>query len=165
MRHTLVKLAAATALVATAQFSHAQPGTDLESIHESGRHMAHISEQLGLTEEQRSEIEAIFTASHEMYEDEREQLESLRDELQVLVEEGFDEGAAQSIADDIGRLTSTLAFGRALTKSQVRSVLTDEQLQTLSDLHEMRNDRRAMMRDFHRGSFRGASATEQRRVF
>ncbi len=165
MKTSVLKLAAASLLAVATQFTLAQPLTDLESLHESSRLMAELSAQLELSEQQRDAIEDIFTDAHEMYALDRAQLASLKDELRVLVDEDFDESAARAIADDIGRLTGTLALARALTQVEVRGVLTEAQFETMEELQQMRTDRQELMREFHRGGYRGKRVRDARREF
>jgi Spy/CpxP family protein refolding chaperone len=141
MKKALIAFAGGLTLLAGVSLSQAQPGMSLDALHESGGVMARFSEALDLTEQQELDIAAIFEEAHDATEADKVRLAELRDAMRALLE-AFDDQQAQIIAEEIGEITGELAYQRAVTRADVRAVLTVEQLETLATLREEHEERR-----------------------
>ena len=115
-----------------------------------GRMLAYLADELDLTVAQEAEIRAIHEGVQEQSDADRQRLDELRESMRAQVE-NFDPGEAQKIADEIGEITTRVAYTRASTRASVRAVLSDEQLAQLEHLMLEQEDRRERWRDGRRG--------------
>lgn len=116
--------------------------------------------QLDLSEEQRTEIHAILEQERDQAEAYREEMRSLRAQLEEQIEtDPFDETAVRAKALALGALGVDMAVLRARQAGQVREVLTPEQLGELERLGAEREAFREQRRrrfERHRGPRSGS---------
>lgn len=145
MKHMLKQTLTATGLGiallgAAAAFAGPGPGGPHEGDPHGGRMLAKMTEELELTAEQQATIKAIYATNREQGAADRERLRELHEQLRAS-EGDFDAGSAQQAADELGEITSRMAYQRASAQHQVREVLTDEQRAELDEMMEQRKER------------------------
>jgi Spy/CpxP family protein refolding chaperone len=107
------------------------------------RMLDRIGDEIGLTEEQRAEIEAIAAEEQPVIEELRDQLAETRGQHHESGTPGeFDEAALRAFGEAQGELMTELMVAGARLKYRVYSVLTEEQQQQLADLRESMRSRR-----------------------
>jgi Spy/CpxP family protein refolding chaperone len=113
------------------------------------RMLDRIGEEIGLTEEQRTEIEAIVAEEQPGIEALREQMAELREQHRESMTPGeFDETAIRAFAQAQGNLATELMVSGARLKYRVYSVLTTEQQELLAQIREDRQSSRGGQRGF-----------------
>ncbi|MFT4520952.1 MAG: protein CpxP [Halioglobus sp.] len=110
----------------------------------------HMSEKLELTEEQATTVEELLTGSFSEARADKERLHALKKELHGQ-RGAFDEGSAQSAADEVGLIAGRLAYQLASTHAQIYQLLSEEQRLELDEMIENREGRRNKRRHFMRG--------------
>jgi Spy/CpxP family protein refolding chaperone len=102
-----------------------------------------LGDELGLTDTQRDEIDAILAAGQPTVEALREQLvdarQAFRDSNDPVI---FDEAAARAFAESQSQLHADLMVETMRLHSQVLSVLTEEQREQLDELRARRGQGR-----------------------
>jgi protein CpxP len=116
--------------------------------HDPARMLAHMAEKLELTDEQREEVASLLNSAEQATASDRQRLKELRGELQQQGPD-FDAGRVQSLADEVGQITSRLVYQAASTQSQLQALLSVEQREELAGLMAKRGERRGK---WHRGS-------------
>ncbi len=116
--------------------------------HDPDRMLAHMAEHLELTGEQRAEVANLLKSAEQATASDRQRLRELRGELHQQGPD-FDAGRVQSLADEIGQITSRLVYQSASTQAQVQALLSPEQREEMARLMEQRTERRGR---WHRGS-------------
>jgi len=116
--------------------------------HDPDRLLGHIAERLELSGEQREEVADLLKSAEQATAADRERLRELRAELHRQGED-FDAGRVQSLADEIGQITSRLVYQSASTQARVQALLSPEQQEEMARLMEKRTERRGR---WHRGS-------------
>ena len=107
------------------------------------------AEQLGLTEEQQEQIEAIRTAELAARRDLMEKMQGYREQMRELTDEGtFDENAVRAIAEEKARTQVELAVSRAQMRSRIHAIMTPEQQELAKNISAERYNRRGR---HHRG--------------
>jgi protein CpxP len=96
-------------------------------------HLDMLADQIGLSEEQGSQIVEIVNAGQLATAVDRERMQQIRDELHAMAD-NFDPSQAQILADEMGEISSRLAYTRAENQAAVREVFTDEQKTLLDEL-------------------------------
>jgi len=124
-------------LSATSWAMHHGGGTDPDPA----RMIAHMADRLDLTEDQRSAVKELLTSSREQSAADRERLKALREDLRGQ-RDNFDAGKAQTMADEIGEITSRMVFQLASTQARIYTLLTDEQKAEMDAMMEERDERR-----------------------
>lgn len=154
---TFYRLALATAVLcgyaawtvvhaADAQPAAAGPATEKSS---GGNHrrgpggefglLGHLSRQLDLTADQRSQIQAIMTASRGEDTQWRQQLEELRKQVHdTVVANGYDENQVRALVQAKSTAMIEMAVHGISTLARIRTVLTPEQQQKLEQLQANR---------------------------
>ena len=101
-----------------------------------------LLEQLQVSDDQRSQIQSIFTDGRETL---RPLIQQLREKHAALQEaargQPFDETLVHSQAQEIADVQARLIVARAQLRNQVLAVLTDEQKSRLSELRAERLER------------------------
>ena len=98
---------------------------------------------LGLTDEQKSQVEAILQANRPSLDAIRDQLRANHEKLASLGTDGaFDEAAVSAIAAEQGSLTAKMIVEREKIKAQIFSILTDEQKQKAAEFRKKFDERR-----------------------
>ena len=140
MNKLITKYIAATALCLVASAGIAAPPMGPPGAHPGGSPMqmvARMSDQLELSEEQQDSVIALLRSEQEEIAGEREHLKELHS-LMMAQDEEFDPETAQDIAEQIGAATAKLAYSRAHTFAQIRTILDDDQRAKLSEMLERR---------------------------
>ena len=94
-----------------------------------------MSQHLDLSVDQQEQITTIVNAAHLDNAVDQERKRQIEKELRGLAE-NFDAGSAQALADELGEIAGRLAYSRVYTMSQVREILTEEQLAQLLEQRE-----------------------------
>ncbi len=110
---------------------------------------AHLLQSLDLSEEQRAKVDAQMSASRDATRADRERMRELREQARNLRED-FDAGRAQQIADEMGQITSRLAYAKISGRAQVYALLDDEQREALAAKVERHKAWRKGWREGHR---------------
>jgi protein CpxP len=105
------------------------------------RMIAHIGDRLDLSGEQQSEVESLVTTVKQTSETDRARMQELRAEMMAMKGD-FDVGKAQTIADEIGQLTSRMVYQVSETFAQVYQVLNAEQRTQLDNMMAKHQERR-----------------------
>ena len=113
--------------------------------HDPERMLAHMTERLELDEQQQVQVETLLRSAHQSVAADRQRLHEARGELRQMGAE-FDAGRAQSLADEIGQITTRLVYQFASTQSQLQSILTPEQREQLAEFMAKRDERRGKWR-------------------
>jgi Spy/CpxP family protein refolding chaperone len=107
------------------------------------RMLDRIGDEIGLTEEQRAEIEAIAAEEQPIIQELRDQLAEARSRHRESITPGeFDEAALREFGAAQGELMTELMVAGTRLKHRVFSVLTEEQQEQLDDLRESMRGRR-----------------------
>lgn len=98
---------------------------------------------LALTDEQKAKVKEILTASKQRIRPLVESLRANRENLEKLTAAGnFDEKTVSEIASQSGQIISQMIVERERSKSEIYSLLTDEQKAKLAELKAEREARR-----------------------
>ncbi len=97
-----------------------------------GLNVNRLARHLDLTDEQREQIAGVINSAKLESAVDRERQRQLMEELQLQAE-NFDTGTTQNLADELGQVMSRLTYSRIYTMSQVRAVLTEEQLARMGE--------------------------------
>ncbi len=111
-----------------------------------------LSHHLDLSADQLEQISAIVNAAQLENAVDRERERQIREEMHGLAE-NFDAGTAQALADELGEIAGRLAYSRVYTMSQIRTVLTEEQLSELAAMREGMGEHRRGRSASDRDSF------------
>ena len=107
-----------------------------------GHHGQRLAKALGLSEEQREQIKAIFRKHRDEIAPLRKEMVSGRRELRNLIQSDKpDEAAIRVQTGKIAATSGDLAVLRAKVSREVRMVLTPEQIRKFRDLQEKRDRR------------------------
>lgn len=112
------------------------------------RMLEHMTEELDLSESQQSRIESLLTEAREQGAADRERMHEIREELKTLRTD-FNAGSAQQLADELGGITSRMAYRMASTQAQVYQQLEPEQQAEFEEMSERREERREKRRHKH----------------
>ena len=104
------------------------------------RMLGRLSEHLGLSEQQQDEVERILAQDSQQLRADRERMQAIRNALDAQHSD-FDAGETQKLADELGEITSRMAYGFTSKQAQVYTVLTDAQREEFARLHEERESR------------------------
>jgi Spy/CpxP family protein refolding chaperone len=94
---------------------------------DGGDMVGRMSEHLDLSVDQQEQITTIVNTAHLEGAVDQERKRQIEKELRGLAE-NFDAGSAQALADELGEIAGRLAYSRVYTMSQVREILTEEQI-------------------------------------
>ena len=134
-RRNMVRVFVAFCIVAlTAIASMAQAGDG--GCGGGGKHHRHfIGKKLGLTDAQKAQAKAIFTANRTVVKPLRESLRTEHKALQALIHaDTVNEAAIRTETAKIAGIEADLNVNRANVGAQFRTILTPEQLATLKTL-------------------------------
>ena len=113
-----------------------------------------MGDAIGLTDEQRDQIEAILEQARPAMDELREQARAARDAFQSSQQPGeFDEAAARQFAQSQAQLHSEMMVQGMRLRAQVHAVLSPEQQAKLEQMRDRRQERREQ-----RGKRRGGGA-------
>lgn len=100
-------------------------------------HLLHLGETLGLSDQQKTDIEAILDTARPEFEALQEQMESAREEWRDNLDPAvFDETAARNFAESQAAVHVNLMVLGMKTRAQVFNVLTPEQQEQLRQYRE-----------------------------
>lgn len=131
----------------------ARPPHDMDRAPDPARMVERMSDQLDLSDDQAVQIESILENSMSASRDDHERLQELRSELKSGGGD-FDAGEAQEAADEIGQITSRLAYRRANTNASIYEVLNDDQREAFEAFQSSREKRGGKSRDYGQRNFR-----------
>ncbi len=102
-----------------------------------GRHLKHLARRLNMTDEQRADIEAVLDNSREQMAEMRAEMRANRAQLRDLTRQAeLDEAAVRGMADRQGDLKAEMIVLRARQRSEMKALLTDEQIAQLDEMRE-----------------------------
>ncbi len=94
-----------------------------------------MAKKLNLTDDQRTQIEAIVMGSKQQMSDQHDQMQANREQLKALMQQGpFDETEVRKVADTQGDLQADRIMQRAQQRAKINAVLTDDQRAQLEDM-------------------------------
>ena len=100
------------------------------------------AEQLGLTEEQQEQIEAIRTAEIAAHRDLREKMFEYREQMRELTSKGtFDEDAVRALAEEKAKIQVEMAVAKAEMRSKIHAIMTPEQQELAKNFSSERHNR------------------------
>ncbi len=102
------------------------------------RMVPRMSEHLDLSEEQEQQITTILEENKAQMKADHERINEIRDALHQQ-RENFDAGEAQKLADELGEITTRMAYQAASKHAQVYQLLDEEQREELAELQEKRD--------------------------
>ena len=105
-----------------------------------GFNVERMSNRLNLTEEQRTQVQAIVDGNSEQMTDLRTRMQQNRETMRQLVQQTpFAEEEIRELADEQGDLKADMIVLRAQQRSEINAILTDEQR---AQMENMRGKRR-----------------------
>tara|TARA_R110001592_G_scaffold337300_1_gene623590 strand:+ start:205279 stop:205743 length:465 start_codon:yes stop_codon:yes gene_type:complete len=110
------------------------------------RMIAHLSDRLDLSSEQKTRVETLVTAAKEASQADRARMQELRTQM-VAMKQDFDPGKAQLVADEIGQLTGRMVYQASETFAKVYQVLNAEQRTQLDSMMAKRGEHRGRRGD------------------
>jgi len=113
--------------------------------HDPGRMIAHMTDRLDLTEEQQGQVKEIMDSSRTQSTVDRERMKVLREMLREQ-RGNFNAGEAQTVADEIGQITSRMVFQATSTHARIYQLLNDEQKAEMDAMMEKREERHGKWR-------------------
>jgi Spy/CpxP family protein refolding chaperone len=109
-----------------------------------------MTEQLGLTEQQSDDLEAVFAVHRKAMRSVHEATRTARENLDTQVHAAtFDEAAIRKAAGVLAVLEADRAVAQAKLFQEIRRILTPEQLQKLEQIREERRERMGPGRGEH----------------
>ena len=104
--------------------------------------MRHLS-KLDLSEEQRTEIEALVKNSIKSTKVQRETLKSMRHQMKALMQaDSVDETAIKSLTYEMANVKSDLTIARLNKRNQIASLFNDEQKEKMQKMKQHRRMKR-----------------------
>ena len=110
------------------------------SGHDPERMLRHMTEKLELSDNQQEQIESLLDEGLGTMESDRARMGELRDQLKAM-RANFDENNARLIADELGEITSRMAYEMSSTQAEVYKVLTPAQREKMDEFNAMREKR------------------------
>ena len=93
-----------------------------------GFNVERMSNRLNLTEEQRTQVQAIVDGNSEQMTDLRTRMQQNRETMRQLVQQTpFDEEEVRKLADEQGDLKADMIVLRTQQRSEINAILSDEQ--------------------------------------
>jgi len=135
-------LAGAVAMSLTSLAMEPSPGMGPDP----GRMLAHLGDRLGLSSEQKSQVEGLLSAGKEANAANHARMNELRTQM-LAMRDSFDEKKARQISDEIGQVTSRMVYQASATWSQVYRLLDAEQKAQLDSMMAKRAEHRGKWRD------------------
>ncbi len=108
--------------------------------HNPERMLAHMTEKLELTETQQTQIEALLAENRSAMQADRQRMDEIRDSLKAMRAD-FDAGQVTRLTDELGEITSRMAYSLASTQADVYQLLTAEQREEMDELQAAREKR------------------------
>ncbi len=156
-------LALALLLGLAPALSLAQPRGGPPGPPDPERMLDRMTERLDLTDQQRQDLDAVFTNHRKTMRPTHEAMRTARESLDSQIHaEDFDEGAIRKAAAVMAVLEADQAVGRARLFQEIRGILTPEQVEKFEQLREERQEKRGSGR---RGEFPGPGLGSRRGSF
>jgi len=149
MKSVIKKLSTATALSGLLLVSAGTWAGGHAGGHNPERMLQHMTEKLELDDTQQDQVESILSENLTAAQADRERMTVIRDQLKGM-RESFDADRAKRLADELGEITSRLAYDMASTQAQLYEVLTPgqrEQMDAMQAVREQRMQKRRTGRD------------------
>ena len=137
-----VALAGAAAMSLNAFAMEPSPGMGPDP----GRMLAHMGDRLGLSSEQKSQVEGLLSAGKEANAANHARMNELRTQM-LAMRDSFDEQKARQVADEIGQVTASMVYQASATWAQVYRLLDAEQKAQLDGMMARRAEHRGKWRD------------------
>lgn len=146
-------LLASLGLAATVQASPGDRGPEhcMHKNHGKGYGMKHgsrgfnterMAEKLGLSEEQRTRVNAIVEESRPQIEALREKMRETRKQLREQMHTGdYNEAEVRKLADAQGDLKADMIVLRAQQRAEIRDILTEEQRKQMKEMWQKKHSR------------------------
>jgi len=100
-----------------------------------GFNVDRIAKKLNLTDDQRTQIEAIVEGSKQQMSDRREKMQASREQLKELIQQSpLNETEVRKVADAQGDLKADMIVLRAQQRAKINAILTDDQRIQLEDM-------------------------------
>ena len=110
------------------------------------RMLAHLGDRLGLSSEQKSQLEGLLSAGKEANAANHARMNELRTQM-LAMRDSFDEQKARQVADEIGQVTASMVYQASATWAQVYRLLDAEQKAQLDSMMARRAEHRGKWRD------------------
>lgn len=102
---------------------------------DKGFNVDRMAKKLDLSDDQRTQIEAIIAASKQQKSDQRDKMQANREQIKELTQRSpLDEAAVRTVADAQGDLKADMIMLQAQQRAKIHAVLTDEQRAELEDM-------------------------------
>ena len=102
---------------------------------ERGGNVDRMAKKLNLTDDQRTQIEAIVEASKQQMSDQRDKVQANREQLKELTQQSpLNEAEVRRVADAQGDLKADMIVLRAQQRAKINAVLTNDQRAQLEDV-------------------------------
>ena len=99
-----------------------------------GFNVDRMAEKLNLTDDQRTQIEAIMEESIQQMSDQRDRMQDNREQLRELIQQSpLNEAEVRKVADAQGDLKADMIVLRAQKRAKINTVLTDDQRAQLEE--------------------------------
>jgi len=108
--------------------------------------LAHLGDRLGLSSQQKSQVESLLSAGKESNAADHARMQELRTQMMAM-RDSFDEKKARQISDEIGQVTSRMVYQASATWSQVYRLLDAEQKAQLDSMMAKRAEHRGKWRE------------------
>ena len=100
------------------------------------KHLEHMTTELGLTEQQRADVERVMTAAREKSRPLFQQMRESHKAMEALIEApAFDETAVRAQAQSSTAMMAEMAVIRARSRFDIRQTLTPEQREKMQAMH------------------------------
>jgi Spy/CpxP family protein refolding chaperone len=137
-------LAGAVAMSLTSLAMEPSPGMGMGA--DPARMLAHLGDRLGLSSEQKSQLEGLLSAGKEAKAANHARMNELRTQM-LAMRDSFDEQKARQVADEIGQVTASMVYQASATWAQVYRLLDAEQKAQLDSMMARRAEHRGKWRD------------------
>lgn len=142
-RRIMVIASIAILVVGAAIFAVAQGPEAMRKMHgPGGPHghgdmLEHMSRELNLTDEQKTQVKAIMDATETSAQGTHAKLDEVHKQLEAATANGqFDEGQVRTLANQLGQLQADMMVEHLRAKSKVFAVLTPEQRTKAEAMHQ-----------------------------
>lgn len=164
MKAVFAKIATSAALVAAIGLApvvasaHEHEGgccCEPQEMHKDMRHHMHrhfkmLAKELGLSQQQKDGIKAIFKNSHDQFKPLMEQMKTERHNLHALMTaDTMDEAAIRAQSAKVSAIEANMAVQRAKVAQQVRKLLTPDQAKKFKELQAKHE--KGMNKECHHG--------------
>lgn len=107
----------------------------------SERMLAHMTEQLDLSESQEQQVAEILSSGEAQARADRERMGEIREALEAQ-RSNFSAGETQKLADELGEITARTAYQMTSKRAEIYQLLTPEQRDEMDALRQQHGERR-----------------------